>query len=120
MSNKDDLTTNEQFRLAIKLIERAGRGLARQAFTGSTVSGGSSAPIAVRLDHTMRLLEKLADLTDLGPDPEWFRDYFTLTGSHYVCLDEGWIPAECNTLEYTGEEPEEVYDEVNAPTPVAS
>lgn len=48
-------------------------------------------------------------------DPDWYGDYYTITGDHMHCTEEGWIPAEMNTFEYTGYEPMEVLYEVNKP-----
>jgi len=52
---------------------------------------------------------------DIPPDENWLRDYYLINGDHMVLTEEGWIPAEMNTREYTGAEPCEVLDEVNAP-----
>ena len=50
-----------------------------------------------------------------APDKTWWREYFTLSGDHWVLTDEGWVPGEMNTREVCGDEPAEVLDEVNAP-----
>jgi hypothetical protein len=62
-------------------------------------------------------LLKRADtvIGDVPPDENWYRDYFTLTGEHMILIEEGWVPPELNTKEVTGEDPQEVLDEVNAP-----
>ncbi len=66
-----------------------------------------------------QLLAGLAVVADLRgedpPDKDWFRQYFLLTGDHMVLTEEGWIPAACNTKAFTGFDPAEVLEEVNAP-----
>lgn len=54
-------------------------------------------------------------VNDRAPDKGWFKDFYLLTGDHMQLTDEGWVPAHMNTKEYTGYEPAEVLDEVNAP-----
>lgn len=69
-----------------------------------------------KFDRCMDLLNNLLDFGffDPAPDEDWFRDFYTLTGDHVVLTEEGWIPADQNTREITGEEPMEILDEVNA------
>jgi len=71
----------------------------------------------LKFDRCMGLIDVLMEfgLFEHAPDEDWFRDYFLLTGVHAVLTEEGWIPADQNTVEITGEEPMEVLDEVNAP-----
>lgn len=67
----------------------------------------------------MNLLERATTLfEEQAPDPDWFRDYFELTGEWMVLTDEGWQPGtEKNGLiaEYG---PDVILDEVNAPVVV--
>lgn len=62
-------------------------------------------------------LLKRADtfIGDVPPDENWYRDYFTLTGKHMILTEDGWVTPELNKKEVTGEDPQEVLDEVNAP-----
>lgn len=70
-----------------------------------------------RYEAAMRMVNQLEEWReDHAPDHNWFRDLFLLTGAHLVLTEEGWIPAEANTLDATGFEPMEILDEVNAPT----
>lgn len=52
---------------------------------------------------------------DRAPDKLWWEQYYRLTGEHMHLTEEGWIPAEMNTLAYMGCEPAEVLKEVNKP-----
>lgn len=87
--------------------------LRRAKIAQSTIDRNYSA------DCLRAMLEVVADLNDAGPDENWFRDYYLITGEHMQLTEEGWVPAEMNTREYTGEDPAEILDEVNTP-PVAS
>ena len=62
-------------------------------------------------------LEVVVDMLAEGPSPDssWWKERYEVTGEHVVLTEEGWMPAEMNTVEHTGEEPVEVLDEVNAP-----
>lgn len=72
---------------------------------------------AVNRDSVTTAVEVASDmLGDRAPDDNWLRDWYLVTGDHMVRTEEGWIPAEMNTREHTGEDPMEVLEEVNAPT----
>lgn len=93
--------------LQSSLLTRAGMST---EFTSKIDSEAMSDPHEIAL-------AVLAEKMDVGPDENWFKDYWRLTGDHMVLTEEGWIPAEFNALEYTGEQPMEVLDEVNKPEP---
>lgn len=65
-----------------------------------------------KLRQAMQLLERAANTMERAPDPQWWADYFRLTGQHMVLTEEGWVPAALNTREETREEPMEVLVEV--------
>jgi hypothetical protein len=67
-----------------------------------------------RAESVLNALMEVDPFED-APDRNWWRDYYLLTGDHMVCTEEGWVPAEMNAREVTGEDPDEVLDEVNAP-----
>lgn len=66
-------------------------------------------------DESLLLItESTADrIGECSPDSTWLQDWYEITGDHMHLTEEGWIPAEMNTREYTGEEPMEVLMEVN-------
>lgn len=53
---------------------------------------------------------------EIAPDKNWLKEYYSITGDHMVLTEYGWLPADQNTFEATGEEPLEIRDEINAPT----
>lgn len=95
--------TDSQVQLACDLLGRA--GVASDTIKDAETLGA----LEVALDVACDIFNERA------PDAKWFRDYFSLTGDHWVLTEEGWIPAEMNTREATGSDPVEVLDEVNAP-----
>jgi hypothetical protein len=115
------MTDEEKAELAIGLIERLAPAI--PAFVKAMrESGGWSEGKTVaqsKIDRASGVLNSIldAEMFEQGPDPEWWRDYFLLTGEHMVCGEYGWMPASHNTREVTGEDPEEIFDEVNAPVP---
>jgi hypothetical protein len=113
------MTDQEKAKLSIDLIYRAKDELTRFADAMVAYPGcpqGKTIEQA-KFERCMDLMDKLMDFGffDPAPDENWFRDYYTLTGDHVVLTEEGWIPADQNTVEITGEEPMEILDEVNAP-----
>lgn len=52
---------------------------------------------------------------EVAPDKSWLKEYYSITGDHMVLTEYGWIPADQNTFEATGEEPLEIRDEINVP-----
>ena len=82
-------------------------------------NGNKLLQAAALVTSALKLLEDVADQCDEAPFPEFFKRYYLLTGDHMVLTEEGWIPAELNTLEHTGAEPMETFDEVNAPQPAS-
>jgi hypothetical protein len=99
--------------LALRLIERASFILPQLA----QIIRDSQQPDENKLKRAMEVLTSLEDIIgDRAPDTEWWGEYFTLTGDHMHLTEEGWIPAEMNTLAATGSEPLEVIGEVNAPS----
>lgn len=63
------------------------------------------------LECIMSIFWEFAPKNDL----DWYYDYYLITGDHMHLTEEGWMPAEMNTFEYTGYEPVEVLWEVNKP-----
>lgn len=99
-----DTLTEKQRETGKKLLERAGVSV-------NVISMCAD-------DNALRVaLETVADCHwDVAPDTNWFKEYFSVTSNrHMVLTDEGWLPAEYNTVEHTGTEPMEVLDEVNIP-----
>jgi hypothetical protein len=43
-----------------------------------------------KLKKALDLLERAVADEIRAPDPQWFRDYFLLTGQHMILTDEGW------------------------------
>lgn len=115
------MTDEEKAELAISLIERMAPALPAFAKRMRESGGWSEGKTMVqsRLGRAKDVLETLLDLElfEEGPDVTFWRDCFILSGDHMVCTDDGWIPAVMNTREVTGEDPEEIFDEVNAPVP---
>jgi hypothetical protein len=106
--------TDEQKRnLACELIVRSLPAIEKLA----ACIRESSRPATDAFDSAMSVLESITEMMADGPAPDdrWCREYFGLTGEHYVQTEYGWFHAAMNTREYTGEEPMEVFDEVNAP-----
>lgn len=104
-------TDESKAELAVRLIERATYRVPQ--FADSLRR--SNMPDGSKVTRALEVLDALADLDERGADEDWYRDYFTLTGQHMQLTEEGWVPADQNTREVTGEEPMEVFDEVNAP-----
>lgn len=124
MSNIDDFESyrkdsafEDKAESAIKLLERLTIVIPRiaQSMRTTVNRGEDKGKFETRFDRTMELIDELRDWFDEGPDPTWHKEYFKLTGEHWVCIDEGWVPATMNSKDVTGEEPEEIIDEVNAP-----
>jgi hypothetical protein len=65
------------------------------------------------LQTSGELLAGLAVASDLvsesGPDSQWFKDLFIVTGMHVVLTEEGWV-----SPDFAGDM--EILDEVNAPS----
>jgi hypothetical protein len=112
------MTDEQKAELSIDLIDRAKDELSRFAEAMRAYPGKPQGKTVAQaqFDRCMDLLDKLMEFGffDPAPDENWFRDYYTLTGDHVVLTEEGWIPADQNTVEVTGEEPMEIFDEVNA------
>lgn len=75
-----------------------------------------------KLERALNLLERAAECFDGGgPDKNWFREYFILTGAHMILTDEGWQSGEvkeelAKEAQENGEDVSDwVLDEVNAP-----
>jgi hypothetical protein len=49
---------------------------------------------------------------ETAPTEDWFRNLYLMDGSHMILVEEGWLPAS-DRMDY---EPDEILDEVNAPT----
>jgi hypothetical protein len=63
-------------------------------------------------EFLVRLCERVGE-GECVPDKDWWRDYLTWTGKHWVLTDEGWEPGEsypADSQDWTG-----IYEEVNAP-----
>lgn len=111
------MTDKQKAKLVIELLERATvvvAEFAKSLKTGGIHSVGKSAD-QHKVERGLEVLDHLTDLFEEGPDENWWRDFYLLTGDHMVCTNEGWIPAHMNTKKYTGYPPEEIMDEVNAP-----
>ena len=67
----------------------------------------------------MNLLERATTMfEEQAPDPEWFRDYFELTGEWMVLTDEGWQPGENKGDIIKDYGIDAILDEINAPVVV--
>lgn len=107
------MRTSEQVELAVSLMRRATWCVPDMA---AEIANSTVIDEEHKFHRLMACLDALRTIVDEhGPDEDWYRDYFTLTGDHMVLTDEGWVPAEMNTREYTGYDPAEVLDEINAP-----
>jgi hypothetical protein len=107
------MTDEEKRNLACELIVRSLPAIEQLA----TCIRESSQPAVAAFDSAMSALNEIVELLADAPSPDltWARQYFGLTGQHHVLTDGGWIPACLNERQMTGEEPMEVFDEVNAP-----
>lgn len=66
------------------------------------------------IDTALMIVEDLVG--DIGPDINWWKDFYLYNGDHMHLTEEGWAPAEMNTFEYTGYAPMEVLEEINKPS----
>jgi hypothetical protein len=81
-------------------------------FYDGITSHGDSLILLDRLIHAMDLLERAEPkFEDGGPDVDWHRDFFLLTGDHMICTDEGWQPGDTEPRP----DADEILCEVNAP-----
>lgn len=106
----------EKAEAAIRLIERAANEPLKRAIE---LREFKYIDDEQRFKRAMQYVDGLDDfLSDVGgPDPEWFRDYFLLTGDHWFCGEEGWEPGENKAL-YLKDDPNwQPICEVNAPAP---
>lgn len=99
--------------VALRLIERA--SLAPPKLAWMIRSSGQT--YRDKLDRALQLLPHLTEFLDDAepPDPDWWRDYFLVTGKHAILSEEGWEPGE-NKASYLADDPKwKPMDEVNAP-----
>jgi hypothetical protein len=71
-----------------------------------------------RLFATETLLGRAADLLDDVPtqgDPTFWQDFYTHTGQHMICTNEGWEPGEAKQSYIDAGHGAEILFEVNAP-----
>ena len=74
-----------------------------------------------KLETALALLQRVVDASSQAPDPEWYRDYFLLVGSHMILTEDGWEDGEnkqayLDSLEAWEDVSEVILAEVNAPT----
>jgi len=69
------------------------------------------------LKKALDLLERAVADEIRAPDPQWFRDYFLLTGQHMILTDEGWEDGSSKPAYIEGNDGDAsvILDEVNAP-----
>ena len=117
LKSNSKLTDDQKAELAISLVERSAPIIPefakdlRQSYgraEGKTIAQS-------KIERALDLLDALSDFFDVAPDANYIRDIYLITGDHMVLTDEGWVTSESNTWEVTGEEPMEVFDEVNKP-----
>jgi len=100
----------KEWQMKLEQMDKAKSLLARAGVDETTIS-------TLDLGTLRAAIDVAADLVgEKAPDATWFREYYEITGDHMVLTEDGWIPAEFNTREITGEDPAEVIEEVNAPT----
>jgi hypothetical protein len=76
--------------------------------------------LQAKYDKAMDLLNRASEKMDepqAVPDANWLGEYYTLTGDHMICTEEGWEPGE-GKAEYMKDpdfDSTNILMEVNAP-----
>ena len=112
------MTDDEKLGIGLSLLRRCGGVILDRAdgIAHASHRADGKSILETKLDSVTSLLKLVEEIVDeRGPDVLWFRDLHRFEGTHAVLTEEGWVPAEYNTREVTGEDPMEVFDEVNAP-----
>lgn len=114
------MNPQEKTTLALSLIERAEGMLTRRAAELRHSTWHTEGLDVEESRHlaVLRLLEIVSThvVDEHGPDEDWYRDYFTVTGQHVILTDEGWEPADMKASHLEFDPKWEPLDELNAPT----
>jgi hypothetical protein len=65
-----------------------------------------------KLRDALSLLERVVAAEIQAPDPQWFRDYFLLTGQHMILTEEGWESGDSKQAYLDGLNPEDSIEDV--------
>lgn len=68
--------------------------------------------LQAKYDKAMDLLSRAENRIDVdAPDASWLEEYYSLTGDHMICTEEGWTPGDIKPEIHS----DDILMEVNAP-----